>query len=242
MKRYLLVPSAPSTVAPLVDRARELAFADRNVSFVVLAPRPRGVEDRDVADHLAGADAVLTAAQLRRRGLRVERTAVGDASPLWAVEDELRAHPYDYDAVALASRVPRVRSRLLGRDVQWRARALPLPVIPVFDGPADHLPRPLGEHARFIASRPGAFLRLVSRLLQRPRLGLFVMMLPIFVYLSAGLALALFVDRGFLLTEALAAVLYTALIAGVVIIERTEGASTPPAEADEERERTQTRR
>ena len=241
MKRYLLVPSGPSSVAPLVDRARALAFEDRHVSFVLLTPRPRDVEDRHVADHLAGAEEVLTVAHLRRRGLRVERTAIGDASPLWAVEDELRAHPHAYDGVALASPVPRVHSRLLGRDDQWRARSLPLPVIHVFDGPAEHLPRPIGEHLRRIARLPGAFLGLISRTLARPRLGLFVMMLPILVYLSGGLALALLVNRAFLFTEALAAVLYAALIVGLVIIERTEGRSTP-AEPDEQREPAELRR
>lgn len=240
MKRYLLVPSAPSTVAPLVERARALAFEDRNVSFVLLTPRPRGIEDRHVADHLAGAEEVLALAQLRRRGLRVERTAIGDASPIWAVEDELRIHPHAYDAVALAAPVPRVRSRLLGRDDLSRAKALPLPVIPVFDGPADHLPRPIGEHVGRALGLPGAFLRGVSRLLRRPVLGLFLLMLPALVYLSAGLALALLVNRTFLITEALAAVIYTALIGGLVVIERTEGSVAPPH--DQERAPTETRR
>ena len=235
MKRYLLVPAAPSTVAPLVERARALAFEDRNVSFVLLTPRPRGVEDRHVADHLAGAEEVLALAQLRRRGLRVERTAIGDASPICAVEDELRIHPHAYDAVALAAPVPRVRSRLLGRDEVSRARALPLPVIPVFDGPADHLPRPLGDHLGRALRLPGAFFRAVSRLLQRPVLGLFVLMLPALVYLSAGLALALLVNRTFLITEALAAVIYTALIGGLIVIERTESTTTLPHDEDHER-------
>ncbi len=239
MKRYLLVPSAPSTVPPLVERARQLAFEDRNVTFVLLTPRPTGVDDRHVADHLAATEEVLALAQLRRRGLRVERTAIGDASPIWAVEDELRVHPHAYDAVALASRVPRVRSRLLGRDDQSRARALPLPVIPVFDGPADHLPRPLTEHAHRAARLPGAFLGLVARALKRPIFGLFVLMLPALIYLSAGLALALLVNRAFLITEGIALVLYTSMIVGLVVIERTEAA--PARAPDEDRERADSR-
>lgn len=237
MKRYLLVPAAPSSVTPLAERARQLAFEDRNVSFVLITPRPRGVADRDVADHLAGAEGVLAVAQLRRRGLRVERTTIGDASPLWAIEDELRTNPDAYDGVAIASPVPPVRARLFGRDVQWRARALPLPVYHVFEGPADHLPRPVGEHARWLLGRPGAFVSLVQRLLRRPRLGLFIMMLPVIAYLSGGLALALTVNRGFLINEAVAAVLYTAMIAAVVVLERTEGAAAPPGEPASEPER-----
>ncbi|MGE3858241.1 MAG: hypothetical protein AB7G21_14905, partial [Dehalococcoidia bacterium] len=107
-----------------------------------------------------------------------------------------------------------------------------------FEGPADHLPRPVGEHARWLLGRPGALVRLVSRTLQRPRLGLSIQLQPVLCNLSGGLALAQFVNRGFLFTEAVAAVLYTALIAGLVIIERTEGRETPPPEPDEEAERT----
>ena len=51
MKRYLLVPTAPSSIAPLVERARELAFEERGVTFALITPRPAGVDDPDVADH-----------------------------------------------------------------------------------------------------------------------------------------------------------------------------------------------
>jgi len=240
MKRYLLVPTAPSSIAPLVERARELAFAERGVTFALISPRPVGVEDPDIADHLAGANEVLTLAQLRRRGLRVDRAITGDPSPVWAIEDELRTHRDDYDAVVLASPVPRVRTRLLGRDDHSRADALPLPVVHVFDGDATRLPRPLTHTLSRIAAQPSRFVGWIARLLKRPRLGLFIMMLPVLTYLSAGLALAIFVNRAFLITEALAAVLYTAMITAVVVLERTE--ERPPAEVDRERERVDARR
>lgn len=63
--------------------------------------------------------------------------------------------------------------------------------------------------------------------LRRPRLGLALMLLPMLTYLAVGLGLVLFVNRGFLLTEVLAFVLYCALMAALVIIERTEPPTTP---------------
>ena len=53
------------------------------------------------------------------------------------------------------------------------------------------------------------------------------MLLPMLTYLAVGLGLVLFVNRGFLLTEVLAFVLYCALMAALVIIERTEPPTTP---------------
>ena len=234
MPRYLLVPSASSSIPALVARARELATEASRVSFVLITPLPRDVPDHDVAAHLASANEVLAVAQLRRAGLRIDRSAVGDRSPLLAIEDELRAHPDAYDAVVLASPLPRVAARLLGRDEQWRADALPLPVIHVFEDAAHALPRPLTQHARRLASRPAAFIRLVARLLRRPRLGLAVMLLPIVTYLTVGMGLVLFVNRGFLFNEVLAFVLYSALVAAVVIIERTAQPSTSPVALDEQ--------
>ena len=67
-----------------------------------------------------------------------------------------------------------------------------------------------------------AFTGFVARTLRRPRIGLALMLLPMLTYLAVGLGLILFVNRGFLLTEVLAFVLYCALMAALVIIERTE--------------------
>lgn len=230
--RYLLVPSAASSIHVLVERARQLAADAPRVSFVLLTPLPREGSDRDVAQHLAAAHDLLAVARLRRARLRVERSAIGDRSPLLAIEDELRARPDAYDAVVLASPVPRRAARLIGRDDHWRAQALPLPVIHVYEARAGApssssalpgtLPLPLSARARRLATRPRALIRSVARLLQRPRLGFALLLLPIAIYLSVGAGLVLFVNRGFLLTEVLAAVLYSALIAALVIIERTE--------------------
>jgi len=237
MKRYLLVPSAASSIPALVQRARELTAAASQVTTVLVTPRPRGVADRDVAAHIATANGVIAAAQLRQARVVVERTHSGDASPIFAIEDELRAHPHHYDAVVLASPPPTAGARLLGRDDHWRAEALPLPVFHVYERPPGRLPTPLPVLLARLFGMPGAALRFIARQLARPRLGIAIMLVPVLLYLTAGLGLALFVNRAFLFNELLAALLYSALIAGVVIIERTDPAKRPPVPDEETTER-----
>lgn len=222
MKRYLVIASAASSIPALVARARELSAAASGVSFVLVTPRPDDVADDEVAQHLATANEVLAVAQLRRARLLVEDTAIGDSAPLYAIEDELRAHPGDYDAVVLASPVPRRSARLLGRDDHWRADSLRVPVMHVYEGSTAGLPRPLSQHIRRVTGVPAAFFALIGRTLKRPRLGLALMMLPVLAYLSVGAGLAIFISRGFIITELVAASLYTAMIVTVVVLERTE--------------------
>ena len=246
MMRYLLVASAASSVNVLVERARELAAQASHVSFVLITPLARGVADRDVAEHLASANDLLAFAQLRRAGLRVERSAIGDAAPLMAIQDELRGHPDAYDAVVLASPVPRLAARLLARDDHSRAERLPLPIIHVFEGGGDtiglsRLPVPLSSRAQQFVAQPRAWVQWVAHVLQRPRLGLALLLLPVVTYLAVGLGLVIFVNRGFLFNEVLAFVLYCALLIALVIIERTEPDAAPHP-GEDQHSRTVTRR
>ena len=72
-------------------------------------------------------------------------------------------------------------------------------------------------------------------------MGIAVMCVPIAVYLTVGMGLALFVNRAFLFNEVLALVLYAALISAVVILERPPRPAKPPAR-DEEPTRVERRR
>ena len=77
----------------------------------------------------------LRAAEAKQRfessALRVEAAKVGDASPMLAIEDELRKNPGKYDAIVLST-LPPGFSRWLGMDVHDRAeRKFDLPVIRV---------------------------------------------------------------------------------------------------------------
>ena len=231
MARYLLVPAKASSLPALVARVRELAEERGHTSFVLLTPLPRTTPDRDVAEHLASANDVLAVAQLERARLHVERSGIGDRAPLLAIEDELRAHPDTYDAVVLASPTPRRIARLIARDDHWRAESLPLPVIHVFEDAAVSLPLPITQRLRRMAAGPVALLDWIARQLRRPRMGIALLLVPMIAYLIAGAGLVIFVNRRFMFNELLAFVLYSALVAAVVVIER---APPPRRESDHE--------
>lgn len=237
MARYLLVLARPASLPALIVRA-QLAAEHPRTTFVLITPLPRG-GDRDVAEHLATATDVFAVSQLRRARLVVERSEIGDRSPLAAIEDELRAHPDAYDAVILASPRPGRLARLAGLDDHWRARSLPIPVVHVFeDGLAD-LPPPLTTRARRLGSGPARVIRWVGQMLERPRLGIVLMVVPIVTYLAIGGVLAVFVDRRFLINEILALGFYSALVTGVILLERSPRAPDPPVEETQQGRRVE---
>ena len=214
MARYLLVLSKATSLPALIVRAQLLAAEQARTTFVLITPLPRATQDRDVAEHLASANDMFAVAQLRRARLRVERSEIGDRAPLMAIADELRAHPNAYDAL----------------DDHWRAESLPVPVIHVFEKADVALPPPLTYRARRVAAGPAGIIRWVVRLLQRPRLGIAVMMAPMITYLTIGAVLAVFVDRRFVINEILAVVFYSALVTMVIFLERSQEPSNPRIE------------
>lgn len=233
MPRYLLVPGDPSSMPAAIERARALADATRGAgaSFVLLTPRARGVRNRPAAEHIAGASAIVAAARLRQAGLRLERSEVGDASPVLAIEDALRAAPHAYDAVIFAARVSPV-ARAFGLDDHARAEALPLLVLHVYIGSAGArragagleggVPDPLLWRLRRALARAAAPLRAVGRAVEDRRFGAMLIMAPMVCYLAIGLGLALFVNRAFLLMDAVAFSLDAALLVGLLASERAE--------------------
>jgi hypothetical protein len=230
MARYLLVLSKVTSLPALIVRAQLLAATQARTTFVLITPLPRTTQDNDVAKHLASANDIFAVTQLRRARLNVERSEIGDRAPLLAIEDELRAHPGAYDAVLLASPAPRRVGRLLALDDHWRSQSLPIPVIHVFEGGDIALPTPLASRARRAVAGPAGIIRWVARLLQRPRLGLAVLMAPMVAYLTLGAMLAVFVDRRFLINETLAFAFYSALLVLVIRLERAPAPSNPPIE------------
>jgi len=229
MARYLLVLSKVTSLPALIVRAQLLATEQPRTTFALITPLPRTTQDNDVAKHLAAANDLFAVTQLRRARLHIERSEIGDRAPLLAIEDELRAHPDAYDAVLLASPAPRRVGRLLALDDHWRSQSLPVPVIHVFEGGDVALPTPLTSRARQAVAGPAGIIRWVARLLQRPRLGLAVLMAPMVAYLTLGAMLAVFVDRRFLINETLAFVFYSALLVLVIRLERAPP-SNPPIE------------
>jgi hypothetical protein len=165
--------------------------------------------------------------QLRAAGVYLVRVLAGDGSVLTAVADEVRARPETYDAVALCTPRPGWRAWLMG-DLRTQLEAREgLPVLHLHAGASDvwgRAPRP--RNAR--VSRWWALTRLapsteeagrgpmLSRRDLRPVLGLLC------VYLVGCLGLAIGVNRGFLLNDAIAIVVYSVVIGGLFFALRSE--------------------
>ncbi|MCY4616691.1 MAG: GNAT family N-acetyltransferase [Chloroflexi bacterium] len=132
MPRYLIVADQTVTSPDLVARASQLARAEPDSTFSLLLPAL-------LPSHIRGGpfDAVTRgrAEQAKRllgaAGIEVARTAVGDAAPLLAIEDELTEHPGAYDTIILCT-LPEGISRWLRMNVHGdAAERFGLPLIHV---------------------------------------------------------------------------------------------------------------
>jgi len=135
MSRYLVVAHQTATSPELLQRLTELAADDPQVAFAVLVPATPVThllvweegETRAIAQNRATEAKAL----FESSGLNVVRTVVGDSSPLLAIGDELRRHPYEYEAIVLSTLPPGI-SRWLRLDVYNQAESkFNLPVIRV---------------------------------------------------------------------------------------------------------------
>ena len=157
---------------------------------------------------------------LRGAGLRVGAVRVGDASPLSAIADELRDHPNEHDAIVL-SMLSRGRSRWIEQDVHAEAvRRFDLPVLRVVEGepstiadfdPASIMPSP----RQVVPDRErGRLTRMLGRV------GIRHIVAVMLLYVVGALVLAIAYDRAFLFNDALALIVFTTLIGGLIAIER----------------------
>jgi hypothetical protein len=142
MGRYLIVAHQTASSPELVDRVQQIARDDPSAVFVLLVPAtPRQHlltwaegEARTIATRGAeSARAALTAA-----GVEITRAEAGDASPLMAIDDELRDHAGDYDAIVVCTFPPGI-SRWLKLDIPHQVERYGLPVIHVV---AERTPAP----------------------------------------------------------------------------------------------------
>ncbi len=135
MSNYLVVAHQTATSPELLRRASEIADRDSGALFTLLVPATPVVHLLTWEEGETQEVARLRAAEAKQRfessALRVEAAKVGDASPMLAIEDELRKNPGKYDAIVLST-LPPGFSRWLGMDVHDRAeRKFDLPVIRV---------------------------------------------------------------------------------------------------------------
>lgn len=136
---YLVVAHQTATSPELVQRATTLAAEDREALFTLIVPVTP-------VQHLLvsyGEESVNHARQtlqeatrlFQNAGLTVARSGLGDSSPLLAIEDEIRAHPVEYNAIVLST-FPEGMSRWLRMDVHHQAETkFAMPVIHVIAEP-----------------------------------------------------------------------------------------------------------
>jgi len=124
MSHYLVVAHQTATSPSLTDCIRNVMQQDPEAHFTLLVPATpiehlggfKQGDARSVARRVARAGK----ATLEEAGARVTRIAVGDASPLLAIDDELREHPDTYRGIVIAT-LPPGASRWLRVDLPERA-------------------------------------------------------------------------------------------------------------------------
>ena len=110
MSNYLVVAHQTATSPELLRRASEIADRDSGALFTLLVPATPVVHLLTWEEGETQEVARLRAAEAKQRfessALRVEAAKVGDASPMLAIEDELRKNPGKYDAIVLSTLPP----------------------------------------------------------------------------------------------------------------------------------------
>ncbi|MEE8608819.1 MAG: hypothetical protein V3S55_14530, partial [Nitrospiraceae bacterium] len=135
MARYLVVAHQTASSPELVERVKAMAYAYPAPEFVLLVP---ATPIRDLlgwvegeATEVARRSAEHAKARLEEAGAKIVRSSVVDASPLVAIDDELREHPAEYRGIIICT-LPIGLSRWLRLDLPHRAeRKFALPVIHV---------------------------------------------------------------------------------------------------------------
>ncbi len=139
MARYLVVAHQTASSPELVERVQALVCSDPAAEFVLLVPAtpiqhlPGWVQGE--ATEVARSRADDAKARLEDSGARIVRTCVVDASPLRAIDEELRENPADYAAIIICT-LPIGISRWLRMDLPHRAeRKFSLPIVHVVAEP-----------------------------------------------------------------------------------------------------------
>ncbi|WP_038041209.1 hypothetical protein [Thermus tengchongensis] len=133
MARYLVVAHRTAKSPELARKLADLRSQDPEARFVLLVPAvpPAGwVYEEGEIQRRAKEEAEAAKAALEAQGISIEEAKPGDVSPILALEEELMAHPGEYQAIVLATLPPGL-SRWLRLDVHSQAERFGLPVIHV---------------------------------------------------------------------------------------------------------------
>ncbi len=119
MPRYLVLANQTAASPELTSAVREIVAKDAETEFVLLVPATpvEDLLDWQDGDSETIAKRTAQAAQdhLAGVGAKVARTAVGDASPVKAIENELEQHQEKYDGIIIST-LPLQRSRWVALD------------------------------------------------------------------------------------------------------------------------------
>ena len=229
MAHYLVVAHQTATSPQLIDRLARIARDEPYARFVMLVPatHPKHVLRREDGDRLflweageahamAEERALEARTLLEQAGLRLSSTIVGDDSPLLAIEDELRAHPSTYDGIVLSTLPPGI-SRWVRMDIRGQAqRRFDLPILLVSEGAEEESwVQKRAEPDSPSDRRALGFLGWVTG-----RRGLAAIAVVAIVYLAATAVLALAVDRGFFVNDAIALAVFAVFFIGLWLGER----------------------
>jgi hypothetical protein len=120
MSKYLVVAHETVTNPELLNQLRAVQEDDQQAEFVLLVPATpvrhllrRG--DEHDAEVVAGKLANKARSMFARKGIHLAGTRVGAASPVDAVDEELRADP-GYAGVVIST-LPKEKSRWLRMDL-----------------------------------------------------------------------------------------------------------------------------
>jgi hypothetical protein len=149
MSQYLVVANQTASSPSLAQCVATLAGRDPEANFTLLVPATpvahlAGFEEGD-ARSIARRVAQAGKASLEAAGTRVTRAVVGDASPLLAIDDELREHPGTYASIIIAT-LPPGMSRWLRVDLPERTEdKFGISVVHVTAQPSPNLALPPGD-------------------------------------------------------------------------------------------------
>jgi hypothetical protein len=222
MANYLVLAQNAATSRELIDEMADIAHRDLAARFTVVVP-DAAAEHLLTSDEAEGHRVTTTFAHatehaLRRAHLPIDRVRVGDASPLTAIDDELRTHPR-YDAIVLATPRPGP-TRWVGMDVHHRAaKHVALPLIHVIAGvgvtEGGSIPIPPPSPSRAAAMESGG-----GRERRAPGWWIGALMV---LYLAVIGSLALGVNRGYFVLEGVALVMFTVIVGGLWYSEHPGG-------------------
>ncbi|MEZ4554083.1 MAG: hypothetical protein AB7L91_10020 [Dehalococcoidia bacterium] len=232
MNHYLVIAHRTAASPELAACLTRLVAADPRAALTLLVTATHGPleEHSQAVQRHAVRLATEARASLAAAGVHLVAVLVGAGSPLVAAQDELRERPDVYDAVILLTRPPRLLGRL-ATSVRARIEAESgLPVLHAHRGWLepwrDGRQRPPGRLGRLWRRTRLEERREPGQPFFRPAPPKARELLPVLAlmlcYLAGGLTLALTVNRAFYLNDAVALLVYTVVIGGLLLVIRGE--------------------